>query len=335
MTIYTKSLKTNKIYILGVVLLLAGMALSLFASNQSVSSAQLVHALLHPHASGSAHLIFYSLRLPRALGALLCGSALSTAGLLLQRTLHNDLASPGILGINAGAGLFALIATLMWPGMIVFKGLMAFLGAIVAILLVLLLSHRISASKSSIILLGVAVSSLMTALTNVIITLIPESIVDKTVYSLGGFHIVVGEQVLFAAVTIIPVFLLCLYMSRGIELLSLGDETAYGLGLDPEKMRLITLICAALLSGAAVSICGLLGFVGLIIPNAIRMMGFKDVKSQLLLSGLYGSACLVICDGLIRMIFYPYELPVGLLLSMFGAPFFIYLLYRRRRKGGG
>lgn len=333
MTTYIKSLQKHKLYFIGIVLFIIGLILSLLIGNRSIGTKELVYALLHPQTSSTAHLIFYSLRLPRALAALLCGMALSISGLLLQSTLHNDLAAPGILGINAGAGFFALIAGLLIPGSLLMKGLFSFAGALAAVVIVLLLSLKVGSSQSSIILIGVAVSAVMNAGSQVIVTFIPESLADKTAFSLGGFHIVSMQQVIFAALTILPVLLVCYYMNRGIAMLALGDETAYGLGLDPRKMRIISLICAALLAGAAVSICGLLGFVGLMIPNAIRILGCRDLRTQMNLCGLYGGACLLICDSLMRLIFYPYELPVGLCMSILGAPFFIFLLSRRHKRG--
>ena len=328
----TVSSGNRKLYLIAPALLLAGLALSLFGPGGELTPARLFVAMLRPGSGSPESLIFWSLRVPRTLAVLLCGGALSAAGLLLQRTLHNDLASPGILGINAGAGFFALLAGLLLPGALLARGLFAFAGAMGAVGIVLLLSRRIGSSKSSILLLGIAVSTMMTALSNGIVTAFPEAVPDKVAFSLGGFHAISARQIVFSVCAVIPALALCFFLHRGIGMLALGDEACFGLGLDPKKMRAVTLVSASVLAAAAVSICGLLGFMGLIVPNCVRLMGARTVRSQLGLSIVYGGGFLLLCDSLIRLLFYPFELPVGLLLSALGAPFFIFLLARRRRR---
>ena len=328
----TVSSGNRKLYLIAPALLLAGLALSLFGPGGELTPARLFGAMLRPGSGSPESLIFWSLRVPRTLAVLLCGGALSAAGLLLQRTLHNDLASPGILGINAGAGFFALLAGLLLPGALLARGLFAFAGAMGAVGIVLLLSRRIGSSKSSILLLGIAVSTMMTALSNGIVTAFPEAVPDKVAFSLGGFHAISARQIVFSVCAVIPALALCFFLHRGIGMLALGDEACFGLGLDPKKMRAVTLVCASVLAAAAVSICGLLGSMGLIVPNCVRLMGARTVRSQLGLSIVYGGGFLLLCDSLIRLLFYPFELPVGLLLSALGAPFFIFLLARRRRR---
>lgn len=328
----TASSRNRKLYLFALGPLLAGVVLSLFGPSGEITPVRFFEAMLRPDSGSPESLIFWSLRIPRTLAVLLCGAALSAAGLLLQRTLHNDLASPGILGINAGAGFFALLSGLLFPGLLLARGLLAFAGALGAVAFVLLLSHRIGSSKSSILLLGIAISTMMTALSNGVVTAFPETVPDKVAFSMGGFHAVSGRQIIFSACAAIPALILCLFLHRGIGMLALGDEACFGLGLDPRKMRAVTLSCASVLAAAAVSICGLLGFVGLIVPNCVRLMGVRTVRSQLCLSIVCGSGFLILCDSLIRLLFYPFELPVGLLLSALGAPFFIFLLARRRRR---
>ena len=332
MPISTESSGNRKLYLIAPVLLLAGTALSLFGPAGGLTPERLFRAMLRPGDGSPESLIFWSLRVPRTLAVLLCGAALSAAGLLLQRTLHNDLSSPGILGINAGAGFFALVAGLLFPGALLARGLFAFAGAMGATGIVLLLSRRIGSSKSSILLLGIAISTMMTALSNGIVTAFPEAVPDKVAFSLGGFHAVSAKQVLLSACAVFPALALSLFLHRGIGMLALGDEACFGLGLDPRRMRTVTLACASVLAAAAVSICGLLGFMGLIVPNCVRLMGARTVRSQLGLSIVCGSGFLVLCDSLIRLLFYPFELPVGLLLSALGAPFFVFLLAMRRRR---
>ena len=328
----TASSRSRNLFLFALAPLAAGIALSLFGPGGDITPARFFRAMLQPGSGSPESLIFWSIRIPRTLAVLLCGASLSAAGLLLQRTLHNDLAAPGILGINAGAGFFALLAGLLFPGMLLVRGLFAFAGALGAVAVVLLLSRRIGSSRSSILLLGIAVSAMMTALSNGIVTVFPETVPDKVAFSMGGFHAVSPRQIVFSACAAVPALILCLLLHRGIGMLALGDEACFGLGLNPRRMRAVTLACASVLAASAVSICGLLGFVGLIVPNCVRLMGVRTVRPQLGLSIVCGSGFLILCDSLIRLLFYPFELPVGLLLSALGAPFFIFMLARRRRR---
>ena len=181
-------------------------------------------------------------------------------------------------------------------------------------------ASRISSSRKS----GCAI--------DMIISLRPETVADRAAFQIGGFAALNGRIVpfglLFIAAGLIAAYLLAPFM----DLLCLGDETAQGLGLDVRSCRYLSIACAALLAGASISMGGLLGFVGLIVPNCVRLMGARTVRSQLGLSIVYGGGFLLLCDSLIRLLFYPFELPVGLLLSALGAPFFIFLLARRRRR---
>ena len=222
----TASSRNRKLYLFALGPLLAGVVLSLFGPSGEIAPVRFFEAMLRPDSGSPESLIFWSLRIPRTLAVLLCGAALSAAGLLLQRTLHNDLASPGILGINAGAGFFALLSGLLFPGLLLARGLLAFAGALGAVAFVLLLSHRIGSSKSSILLLGIAISTMMTALSNGVVTAFPETVPDKVAFSMGGFHAVSGRQIIFSACAAIPALILCLFLHRGIGMLALGDEAS-------------------------------------------------------------------------------------------------------------
>ena len=274
--------------------------------------------------------ILWFVRVPRTAAALLCGAALSTAGYLMQEALPNALASPSIMGVNAGAGLFALLAALLFPFAICARFVLAFLGALLSIALVLLIAKRAGYSRTVIVLSGVAVSALMGAAVNGIVSFFPNAVADKQAFTLGGFVGVSYAGLAFAAVFILPALLFGTFLAGGIDLFALGDEIAEGLGLSVTRHRLLTLLTATVLAAAAVSIGGL---IGLIVPNVMRRVfpGQLPARKMLLLSALYGSVLLTAADFLARRLFYPYELPVGLLLSLLGAPFFIWMLMHRAR----
>ena len=317
---------------LGGLFLIICFLASVFAANSAVSTDALVDALLGNEADASAALILYQVRIPRALAAVFCGSGLAVSGLLLQSGLGNALAAPGVMGVNAGAGLFVLLAGILFPLSAAGREGMAFAGALIATLIVYLISRKAGLSRSTLILSGVAVSSLMTAGINAIITIRPEAVADKVAFNLGGLQNVSVRQLIFAVPVIILGLIVALLLSGGIDLFALGDETAHGLGLNVRLYRFLTIICAAVLAAAAVSVCGLLGFVGLIIPNLIRMRVPGSCRYQIIMCTLWGSGFLLLCDTLSRLLFFPYELPAGLLLSFLGAPFFIYMLTRRKRR---
>lgn len=315
----------------GLVLVIC-FAMSVFAGNSAVSSGELLDALTAKGTNPSAALILFQVRIPRALAAVFCGAGLAAAGLLLQSGLGNALAAPGVMGVNAGAGLFVMLAGLIFPMSAAAREGMAFAGALISTMIVYLISKKAGLSRSTLILSGVAVSSLMTAGINAIITIRPEAVADKVAFNLGGLQNVSVSQLIFS----VPVTLMGLagglLLSGGIDLFALGDETAHGLGLNVRRCRFLTIVCAAVLAAAAVSVCGLLGFVGLIIPNLIRMISPGSCRYQIAMCTLWGSAFLLLCDTLSRLLFFPYELPAGLLLSFLGAPFFIYMLTRRKRR---
>ena len=282
--------------------------------------------------AGGAGVILLKLRLPRTVAVVFCGIALSVSGLLLQSALNNSLASPGIIGVNSGAGLFVLLFSLIFPFSFLGHSLGAMSGALLSVLLVYLISIKAGVSKTTLVLAGVAVSSLMTAGIDIVITLRPEIITDKVAFNLGGF----GNLNLQGLKLAVPIILLgigiAFVLAGGIDLFALGDEAAFGLGLNVKACRLWAIIVSGVLAGTAVSVCGILGFVGLIIPNIIRLFGHQNTKISIILCIIFGSDFLLLCDLLARVLFFPYELPVGLFMSILGAPFFIWMLINKRKK---
>ena len=309
--------KTDRsIVIAGMVLLPMAFALSLLIGSRETGSGALIGALFGRAGNPAAELILFRIRLPRSLAAAICGAGLSISGLLLQSVLNNSLASPGVLGVNAGAGFMALIAGILFPFHLPARQCAAFSGALLAAVLVYAISMRAGVSKTTLILAGVAVSSLFTAGSNAIVTIRPDAVADKVAFSLGGLH---GSAYL---------------LGGSIDLFTLGDEAAQGLGLNTARVRMIAILISSALAAASVSICGLLGFVGLIIPNLVRFAGIRTTRSRILCCAVWGSTFLLFCDMLARTLFYPYELPAGLLLSMIGTPFFIWMLMRKKRRLG-
>ena len=325
--------KNNKVIIAGIPVLVLSLSASVFASSGAVTGGQLWQALTGTGASSSTKLILYQIRMPRTAACLLCGSGLSVAGLLLQEALSNPLASPGIMGINSGAGVFVLLSGICFPHVYSARNAAAFAGALLSALLVFMIARKAGMSKSVIVLSGVAVSSMMTAASNTIITLRPESVSDKVGFSMGSLAGVDLQQLPVPAFLIFAGLAAAFCLGPGIELFAIGDEAAQGLGLAVDRHRKLTVACAALLASAAVCLCGLLGFVGLIVPNILRLSDRLTVRRKILGCIVWGSILVLACDTLMRTLFYPFELPAGLLLSMIGTPFFILVLMRRGIRG--
>ncbi len=275
--------------------------------------------------------IFRYIRLPRTAACVLAGAGLSVAGAVLQSVLANRLASPGIIGVNAGAGLGVTVccAAGALSGWMISGA--AFLGSLAAVTVITLAAYRTRASRSTVILGGVAVNAVLNAFSESVAVLFPDAAVLSAEFRVGGFSGVSHVRLIPAAVLILGALTVLLTLTNELDLMTLGDETAQGLGLSVRRTKMIFLFLAALLAGASVSFAGLLGFVGLIVPHFVRKI--IGNRSRILLPAciLYGGAFVTLCDLLARTLFAPYELPVGILMAVIGGPFFVLLLLKRDR----
>ena len=316
--------------------LLALTALALLANlclgASGLGPAEMLRAALENGRESAAARIFWYVRLPRALAALLAGAALSVAGALLQAVLRNPLAAPSVIGVNAGAGLCALVCMALLPALPALVPAAAFAGACLSAFSVYLLARLTGASRSTIVLAGVAVNAILGSGMDLIVTLIPDAVVNRSAFSIGGFASVSMGHLRFAAPLCALGLLLALLFRRELELMALGDDVAQSLGLRVERFRALFLIAAAMLAGAAVSFAGLLSFVGLVSPHMARILCRNEARLRLPITALFGAALCLICDLIARTAFAPYELPVGVVLSFLGAPFFLYLLFRQKRR---
>jgi len=282
--------------------------------------------------------IVWDLRLPRVVAALVVGSALGMAGALLQGMLRNDLASPTVLGVSSGAGVVALamLAFGLWPGLI---PLGAWLGAVVTTILVYLLAKRgVTLSVERLILGGVAFSTLFGAIQSTLLLFSDDgraqSALNWLVGSLNGRG---WTEVSLAGPGIAIALLLGCLLARSVNLLNLGDELAVSLGSPLFRTRCLVGAVATFLAAGAVSIAGLVGFVGIIVPHAIRLIVGNDYRLVLPYSALGGALLLAASDLVARL--GTVEIPVGVITSLLGAPIFIWLLSQssrqtsRRRRG--
>ncbi|MDW5300468.1 MAG: iron ABC transporter permease [Sedimentibacter sp.] len=274
--------------------------------------------------------IIWNVRLPRTIVASLVGTCLALSGAILQGIMRNPLAGPNIIGVSSGAGLMTLIVLILFPNYYYLAPICSFAGALIATLFIYILAWKDGAAPTRLILAGVAVSSLLGAGNNIIMTFYPNKIAGVIGFMVGGLSAVNWKQVSmiwpYASVGVALVLL----MPNKLNVLMLGDEVAIGLGMNVEKTRFLFIVISSLLAGAAVSVVGLLGFVGLIVPHITRLFIGSDYRYLLPATIFTGSATVVLCDTLARVLFAPLEIPVGIIMSALGAPFFLYLL---RKKG--
>lgn len=326
------SKKHNRLLLGGgiAVCLLIGVT-SLCLGNIHFSPIQLLQLLQGVGDSVSRSILLYA-RLPRTLASLAAGAALAVSGAVLQNVLANRLASPGIIGVNAGAGLGVTLAcaagTLSGLGV----SCAAFGGSLITVLCIFLFSRRTNASKTTVILGGVALNSILNAVCESVTVLDTDVAMLSIDFRVGGFSAVSYPRLLPAAILILLALTALFTLCNELDVVTLGDETAQGVGLAVGKYRMVFLVLAALLAGAAVSFSGLLGFVGLIVPHFIRRFTGNESRRLLPVCAVAGAGFVTLCDLAARLLFAPYELPVGILMSVVGGPVFLYMLIRH--KGG-
>lgn len=277
--------------------------------------------------------VIWNIRLPRVLAALLAGAALAQAGALIQAALGNPLASPSIIGVNAGSGFFVLLAACTFPNAFGLAPVAAFLGALCVAGLIFAVAGLGGSSRLTVVLAGMAFTSIFTAGMNTILIVNPDAYVGASGFLIGGLSGVKLDELIVPSCAICAVLLLGLLQGTQLNLLSLGEHQAHSLGLNVRRTRLVALVSAAALAGCAVSFAGLIGFVGLIVPHAVRTLVGHDNRRVLAMAPLLGGLLVCLCDLLARTMFSPYEIPVGIVLSLLGGPFFVYLILRRGKGG--
>ncbi len=325
--------RSGLIALLAALLLLSGVANLAFGA-VPIPPGEVIAALLGRGSGTTASIVLYA-RLPRLCGCLLAGAALACSGVIIQGVLNNPLAAPNIIGVNSGAGLATAICCALAPGAVRIAPIAAFLGALTGVMLVLFISEQAGAARITLVLAGVAMSSMFSAGIDAVVTFVPDALSGYTDFRVGGVKNLSMARLAPAFWVILIALAIALSLSNELDLLLLGRETARSLGLPAKRLRLVLLMVAAALAGAAVSFAGLLGFVGLLAPHMMRRLVGEDSLPLLLSSALGGGLLLTACDLASRLIFAPFELPLGVVLSLTGGPFFIWLLLKQRRGGGG
>lgn len=287
--------------------------------------------------SGVYETIVFKVRMPRILLSAFTGCGLAVVGACFQGLFRNPLADPHILGVSSGAAVGATLAILsgvqlsfLGLGMI---GAAAFVGAVLAILFVYTIASQGKQIQTvNLLLTGTAVSSMLSAVISLFMSMNREQIEKVYLWTLGSFSAATWNKVGFLAIFIFVGCAVLIFYSEELDMISIGEETAKSLGVDTGIVIRGLLAAASLMVAACVSVSGIIGFVGLIIPHCVRMLYGSGHRRLFLLSALLGSVFMIFCDTVARTITAPSEIPVGVVTALFGTPFFIYLLQRNKNK---
>lgn len=282
------------------------------------------------HEDTMARRIVWDLRFPRVLIGLIVGMCLATSGAILQGVMRNPLADPGIVGVSSGAGLAATTIMILFPAYVSLIPLGAFLGALTTALCIYALSWKGGTSPVRIILVGVAINAVIGACMSALMLLYSDRVQSVLPWLAGGIQGVGWNQFSMIIYYAIAALLLATYGIKHIRILRLGDEMAKLLGHNVERSRFFLIVLSTLLAGIAVSVAGLIGFVGLVVPHILRITLGGDYRYLIPASALGGGLLVVVADTVARSAFSPIELPVGILLAFLGGPFFLYMIQRRR-----
>lgn len=279
-------------------------------------------------------LVVNTLRLPRVLVALLVGMGLATSGVILQALTRNPLADPGIIGVTAGASLAAVTLIVLFPAIALFTlPFAAFGGALVVTVLIYWLAWNQGSSPMRLILVGIGITSIATALTSVLVTFGEINSVSQALIWMSGSVYGRSWHHVWSLLPWLAVFLpVALLLCRDLNALNLGDDVAQGLGSHVEQKRTLLLLISVALAAASVATAGSIGFVGLIAPHLARQLVGPAHEGLLPTAALTGGMIVVSADLLAKMLFAPIELPCGIVTAIIGAPYFLYLLYQNRNQ---
>ncbi|MGF1840609.1 FecCD family ABC transporter permease [Vibrio atlanticus] len=305
---------------------------SLSLGSQWLSPSSVISELfLHTHLDH--HIILDTFRLPRTLMAVIVGAALGTSGLILQSVIRNPLASPDVVGMTSGASAFAIVFLAFFHPYysIDWLPVFAIAGALLATGLVYLLAWRNGVSPMRMILVGIAMSAVMGAVSTFIIAISPTTTsISAYIWLTGSVYGASWSDVKSLLPWLSVSLVVALFFVRHVNALELGDNLATGLGVSVQKTRLVLILLSVTLAAPAIAYVGTIGFVGLIAPHIARRLVVRSFVLLMPVSAFIGSCLVVLADLCGRMLFQPLDVPAGVFVSAIGAPFFIYLLFRQR-----
>lgn len=328
---------TKRVALLAVVLLIVLGALALFSLTvgmRAISLSGVLNALQSAESTQPSDLVVWTLRVPRLLAALVCGVSFAVAGALMQGVTNNPLASPAILGINAGASFGLALAMILLPAASLQVTIVsAFLGAALATAFILVLaSLKRGLTPVYIALAGTAVSAVFLAITQVLVVFFDVA-QELSYWTAGGLSGIRMAAILGVVPWTILGLALALSVSRSVTLLSFGEDMAIGLGGRLSRIRLRAGLSVLILAGSAVAVAGPVGFVGLVVPHIARRIVGIDYRLVVPFSAVMGALLVLVADMAARTIAPPFEIPLGAVTALVGVPFFLYLANRKEVRG--
>ena len=323
-------MRASLAFLMFTLLLVLGAIVHLGIGARFIPPRTVVEALFHFDPRNFDHNIIIRLRLLRLCAAMVTGASLGVAGVLLQSVIRNPLGEPHILGLNAGAALAVVVTSALGLSLPFGRPLIAAAGAAALFLLVLMFSStgRTGLTPMKVTLCGVAMSAFSSSITAAVLILDEQTLLSLRTWLAGdiaGINTQMLQSALWAAAA---GFVLAIGLSPSLNMLALGDRMAQGLGVSLLKTRLLALLAIALLCGAAVSIAGPIGFIGLVVPQLIRRLVSVDLRAMVPLSALCGALVLLLADIAARTLFTPWELATGIMTALVGAPVFILMASR-------
>ena len=320
---------TPKFKFVVMIILLVAVVVGFFIGNivgtMKITVSQVLSSIFGDHTSTEG-MVIWNIRLPRMILAGLVGINLALSGAILQGVMKNPLADPSIIGISSGAGLFGIFILVILPQYQNMVPIAAFIGALLAAILIYSLAWKGGIEPTRIILAGVAVSAFFSAGISATLVFFSDRVHGALTFMNGSLSSRSWPEVATILPYTIVGLVLVFFLSKKMNILILGDEVARGLGLNVEVTRLGMTALAAFLAASAVSVVGLLGFVGLIVPHSIRLISGNDYQYLFPSTALLGAALVMFSDTFARTVFSPTEIPVGIVMAVLGVPFFLYLL---------
>ncbi len=329
-------MKARSPILVGICLLFAFLTLVLFSicqGSSDVSLSDILSSLLLLSDDETASLVLWQIRLPRLFAAILTGTSLSLAGASMQSLFRNPLADPSITGVSSGAALGAVIAVSFFTSLFALEfGALVF-GVVAALLVCLIgkIDGRVSALST--LLGGIAVNAFCGAIVGFFMYTVRDAGMRGFVFwSLGSLDRCGWAELLFSYIISIPAWIYIFVSAQKMNVLLLGEENAYHCGIDVDKFRVGIIASSAIITASSVSICGVIGFVGLVVPHILRIFIGADNRKLLPLSALAGAGFVIFADIVSRVVSHTDPVPIGVVTALIGAPFFALLL---KSKGGG
>ncbi len=335
------TVRRSMVFLCFVLLLIASAVWNIRSGSVDIPFSEMVQILSgHGDPSGTAYSVIWKIRLPRILLAAILGGALSLSGFLIQTFFRNPIAGPFVLGISSGAKMFLAIATIAVSGLFADMPVSAavaasFAGSVLSLLIVILFTGKVR-SMSSLLVIGMMISYICSAVTDLLINFADDhDIVNLTHWSMGSFSAASWQSVRISALIVIPAFFIVFAFSKQMEAYSLGEGYAGSLGVNVGALRVLMVLFTGVLSASVAAFAGPISFVGIAVPHICRML-LRTEKPILMIpaSFLCGSVFCLLCDLAARMLFSPTELSISTVTSAIGAPIVIWLMLTRRNRNG-